>query len=516
MSRKPDLSSLLLLTALLFGGIVRLYPAFANAFPLNDGGMFYSMAQDLNTNRFALPETTTYNQAEIPFTYPPFGFYIAALLSTLAPDSDLTVFLYLPALINSLAMLAFFLFAKEMLNSRLSAAATTLFYVLLPHSFVWQIMGGGITRAFGILFLLLMFWQLIQLFKNNRPTHLLFAILFGAGAVTSHPQTALHAALGGFLLFLFFGRTQRGFISAALTGMGVVLLSAPWWLVTLSRHGLAPFLSASETSPRTLQSYISLVSINTLEDYLAIPILALAIIGGLFVGQAGMGRWFPLTWAGLAVLLDPRGGDGFALMALLLLAGGGLIKLSAWLNQMQADAPAAVMMKRKSLGLLLGLTIWLLFGAIIFDFQLVNTSLKPADLDVIEWVERNVPDGSTFALATGREFSMTDPFQEWFPALTRQHSLTTIQGLEWTLAGDFFAWYEQLTAFQKCADMTCVAEWSLRNHVRFDYLIVLIPPENETGGLAGSLASLGLSARASDSLTLLFESDHALVFEVKK
>jgi hypothetical protein len=111
---------------------------------------------------------------------------------------------------------------------------------------------------------------------------------------------------------------------------------------------------------------------------------------------------------------------------------------------------------------------------------------------------------------------MTDPFQEWFPALTRQHSLTTIQGLEWTLAGDFFAWYEQLTAFQKCADMTCVAEWSLRNHVRFDYLIVLIPPENETGGLAGSLASLGLSARASDSLTLLFESDHALVFEVKK
>jgi hypothetical protein len=135
---------------------------------------------------------------------------------------------------------------------------------------------------------------------------------------------------------------------------------------------------------------------------------------------------------------------------------------------------------------------------------------------MIEWVNENVDEGKTFALATGREFSMTDPLQEWFPALTGRKSLTTMQGLEWTLAGDFFPWYEQLTEFQKCADMTCVESWSARNNVNYEYLIVLIPAETENGGLFDSLRSLGVSARESESHMLVFESEHVLVFEHKK
>ena len=111
---------------------------------------------------------------------------------------------------------------------------------------------------------------------------------------------------------------------------------------------------------------------------------------------------------------------------------------------------------------------------------------------------------------------MTDPLQEWFPALTEQKSLTTMQGLEWTYGEKFFPWYEQLTEFQKCSDMTCVKNWSARNNVDYDYLIVLIPAENETGGLADSLKRLGVSAHASDTLNLIFESEHAMIFEIKR
>ena len=46
MNRKLDFPALLLFTALLFGAIVRFYPAITNGFPLNDGGMFYTMVQD--------------------------------------------------------------------------------------------------------------------------------------------------------------------------------------------------------------------------------------------------------------------------------------------------------------------------------------------------------------------------------------------------------------------------------------------------------------------------------------
>jgi hypothetical protein len=127
-----------------------------------------------------------------------------------------------------------------------------------------------------------------------------------------------------------------------------------------------------------------------------------------------------------------------------------------------------------------------------------------------------VEDGRTFLLSTGREFSMSDPMQEWFPALTKQHSTTTLQGLEWTLSEKFFPWYEQLTHFQRCADLDCVVSWSAANNVDYDYLIVTIPPKEDESDFENSLRSLALSALASDSHALIYESKTALIFEAIK
>jgi len=135
---------------------------------------------------------------------------------------------------------------------------------------------------------------------------------------------------------------------------------------------------------------------------------------------------------------------------------------------------------------------------------------------MIEWVNSNVEDGKTFLLSTGREFSMSDPMQEWFPALTRQRSVTTLQGLEWTLAERFFPWYEQLVVFQHCADVSCVSQWSANNNVDYDYLIVTIPPKEDKSEFGRSLRSLALSTRNSASYALVYESENALVFEVKR
>ncbi len=156
-----------------------------------------------------------------------------------------------------------------------------MIYALSPRAFIWQVMGGGITRAFGILFLLLFLWQAVQLIQEYHiiRNSALLTILFGAGAVLSHPQTALHAALGGALIFIFYGRNKRGIISALFAGLGVALLTAPWWGTVLSRYGLQPFLSAGQTSQRTLESYLAILKLDGLGDYLFIPTLLLAIIG---------------------------------------------------------------------------------------------------------------------------------------------------------------------------------------------------------------------------------------------
>ncbi len=165
--------------------------------------------------------------------------------------------------------------------------------------------------------------------------------------------------------------------------------------------------------------------------------------------------------------------------------------------------------------LLFGSAFYFIVLAGISDFQLINTSLKPADLEMINWVNSNVEDRQAFLLSTGREYSMSDPMQEWFPALTKQHSITTLQGLEWILSDKFFPWHEQLVDFQHCADLNCVSSWSSINDIRYDYLFVAIPPQEDESKSAQALRNLALSARNSDSHRLVYESKTALVFETR-
>ncbi|HQX00922.1 MAG TPA: hypothetical protein PLQ94_02355, partial [Anaerolineales bacterium] len=70
--------------------------------------------------------------------------------------------------------------------------------------------------------------------------------------------------------------------------------------------------------------------------------------------------------------------------------------------------------------------------------------------------------------------------------------------------------------FQHCADVNCVSEWSARNHIEYDYLIVTIPSENDNSEMVNSLQGLGLSARTSALHLLVYESGNALVFELAK
>jgi hypothetical protein len=514
MNRKLDWPVLFLFTALLFGAVVRFVPVLSNGFPLNDGGMFFTMIRDLKASHYILPQFTTYNFADIPFAYPPLGFYIAASLSDLLHISVLQILLWLPALVNTLSILVFYKLAEQILPSRISASLAVLVYSLSSRAFLWQVMGGGITRAFGVLFLLLMLWQAVQLFREYSYKRLLLTIVFGACTVLSHPQTALHAVLGGALIFLFYVRNKRGIISALLVGVGVVLLTAPWWGTVLLRYGFGTLLSAGQTSQRTLEFYLALLGFNELGDYLFIPTLLFVLIG---VWVASNRREFLLlTWALLAYLIDPRGGDGVALLAESMLAGLGLLKLSAWISRSDGEQPEGVMMKRASQVLVFGSVFYFILAASISDFQLINTSLKSEDIKMIGWINSNVADGKTFLLSTGREFSMSDPMQEWFPALTKQRSATTLQGMEWTLAGRFFPWYEQLVDFQHCADVNCVSQWSKSNNVGYNYLIVTIPSKDDESDFGKSLRSLALSTRSSDSYALVYESRSALVFEVKK
>jgi hypothetical protein len=67
---------------------------------------------------------------------------------------------------------------------------------------------------------------------------------------------------------------------------------------------------------------------------------------------------------------------------------------------------------------------------------------------------------------------MTDPLQEWFPALADRHSATTLQGLEWTLGGKFYSRWDELSALQSCCDVACVDDMTSQPGIEYDYVIL--------------------------------------------
>lgn len=79
-SRKVPGEYLTLVAAIGLGALVRLLPVVAREFPLNDGGLFCRMTEDLVASGFRMPLMTTYNGGGIPFGYPPLGFYILGSL----------------------------------------------------------------------------------------------------------------------------------------------------------------------------------------------------------------------------------------------------------------------------------------------------------------------------------------------------------------------------------------------------------------------------------------------------
>lgn len=67
---------------------------------------------------------------------------------------------------------------------------------------------------------------------------------------------------------------------------------------------------------------------------------------------------------------------------------------------------------------------------------------------------------------------MTDPLQEWFPALADRRSQTTLQGLEWTLGSSFASHVSKLVDLQTCESRYCVDTWSNQNETPFSHLIL--------------------------------------------
>lgn len=499
LSREQQWVILLLGLAILLGGVVRFAPTLSGGFPVNDGGMFYSAVQDLIDNHFVLPEFMSYNHLYIPFIYPPFGFYVAGLFAYLFNIDLLEIFRFLPALVSMLTIPIFFLLASKILKSRVSGSLATILYALLPRSMAWLIMGGGLTRGFGMLFFLLALYNACQMFSTGSRKYILFTSLSTALGVLAHPETTVYLAMGLILTWFFMGRTRTGFAKIFIAGFVSLLFVLPFELFVIQRHGLEPLLSASRTGGHSWFFVFHWLTGSFSEEPFISIITVLSLIG-LAVQVARKDYYLPLFLL-LPAIVQPRSQANIAVLPIAMLAAIGLTEIV--LPGLMRSANRSRGVTGRSINwyddpsrlprIVIGFLVFISFFYAFYysTVILTKTILGEEDRTAFEWVSEFTPVYSSFLVITGCGDWFLDPVNEWFPSMTGRTSLTTVQGKEWIYLGNFSDLYAITQAGQRCIDSTdqCLLEFAGElDAIDFDYIYISTSSDKTTRSISSGLA----------------------------
>lgn len=465
-----------LLACLALAAAVRGFHVLRAPFPLNDGGLFYAMARDIQANHFLLPATTSYNGDEIPFSYSPLGLYLAAVVDLLTPASMLDVVAVLPLIGSVLSVWAFWRLACLLLPGRTAALLATAAFALAPRAFVWLVMGGGLTRSFGLAFALLAVAEIVRATERDggRRAVANAGILLGLTALT-HLETAVFAAATVMVFACFRPRARAMPVGvAAMIGLAMTL---PWVLAVVGQHGPEPFLNATDHGGRMLDEWsfswrwlegmVRGGPVYTSEAYF--PLIGTLAVFGLLYSLATRRGFLP-AWLIVISFLELRGGYTFVMAPTALLAG---FMAAEFMDGIRAVKPPRVSTPSWPVLAVAGAcSLYMVVSALQTkeDEGRFLVTLPAADRDAMEWARGELPaDADVLVLPIRAWYG--DYAGEWFPALAERRSVATPQGYEWT--GQEFARRDQLHgALRECTTrgVECVTEFAKANGADYIYV----------------------------------------------
>ncbi len=511
----------------LIGLAIRMGPALQTNFPLNDGSLFYAMIIDLQEAGYALPSTTTYNFAEIPFAYPPMAFYITGLLGDIFQVSILTLVRILPSIISAMCIPVFYFLAKELTRSKIQIVFGTLIFALLPRVFAWHIMGGGITRSFGMLFAMLTMMYAYRFYIRHEKRHLPVLILVGSLTFATHSEATVHTVITVLVFYLWKDRSIKGLLYSLIIAGGILLLTSPWWGLVLSRYGIDPFIASINAARQdSVNPLVGLIIFFRFlfADEPFLSILSTLGLLGLFASLARKRTLLPV-WMFTLHLVEPRGGSLYMMIPLALMAGYAMetVVLPAIRTENEKNIlPGSL---EKELEHILGgkvtrYFVMFIFVMFIFAYSLMSAfsigqkiktefSLTTSDLDAFTWVRENTATGSQFALVTG-QLPLRDAWSEWFPVLAGRPSQASVFGYEWVNDGLFDVRVEAYKKLQACKDqdVSCIEEWTQSNNVQISYLYV-------RGKVGEEKVPLSIFLEQSSNYDLVFKNKETSIFRVR-
>lgn len=512
---------LLLFFSIILGGTLRLGSVLASIFPLNDGGLFFTMTQDLIANGFHLPAYTSYNNLQIPFTYPPLGFYLTGLITFVTGWNLLDVMRVLPALFSTLAIPAFYLLAREISENDYQLGTSVLIFSLLPPTIEWLIMGGGITRSPAFFFSLLSIWSFLRLFNLKKPVDLILAISFSSITLLLHPEAIIHTAAAGIVIFIYRGWNKSGVKKALLVAVFILLISSPWWLSVIYTHGLSPFQAAASTGSYEWDNYIGLLFFSFTGETGIRSIAVLALLG-FFIELAKRRSILPL-WLLLTFVIGPRSASLYLSPVIALLASTTISKISVLIDTVspiiQDTPPSKTILSSKLSGVLL--TILILYWIFSTITTITNVSgkysLKSEDISTMSWVKTNTEMDSRFLILTGQPI-FQDPISEWFPAQSNRQSLATVQGREWLIEENFYDVMDRSNELRACVyqDLNCVQNWLEKNKMTPDYLLLKKVIHSNLADVPIIFTQLSEQLNQSEDFSLVYDSKTINIYKLLK
>jgi hypothetical protein len=512
-----ELAKLILLAALIFGGWLRFLPVQQAGFPVNDGGMFYSMIEDLYANHFLLPQYTTYNLSNIPFAYPPLGFYLGALLKALGLETIQTL-IFLPPILSTLAILAFFVFAYQFFKENwLHAALATLSFALIPRSYSWFVMGGGLTRSLGQLFLLLFLAGLLRSYHAPTPRQLLLTGILGSLAILSHPEISIHAFAASVIFWWFHSKTRQGFIHSIAIGSISIGIASLWWGTVLWQHGITPFINALQTGIHSniVERLINIIPFTFAEEPFVAIVTALGMIGMAY--QITNKNYFLSVWLLVHFIAQPRSAEAIAIYPLSLLCALAIREVIFPMITHGKDIKNGVSIeqtqKKRTIVLTAVFAIYLLLGGHHYSTGLSRYYLSHDERQAMEWVTKNTQEESRFLVLAVSENVMANYAAEWFPALAKRHSPLTLQGSEWTQGREFYENFLLWNKLGHCLHISfdCAQTILLTENINFDYIYIAQPVRayfddgNDTLPIITDL-------KKSNQFKLVFENKMVFIF----
>ena len=464
------LGPILLAVAVISGALVRGLPLLGTDFPLGDGGLFATMIGDISANGLVPPAFTSYNGGGLPFAYPPLAFEFAAILQSAFGISTVDLLRVVPMIVSVATIPACFLFLRRLMNDENSAALATVAFAVAPRSYAWLIVGGGLTRSFGLLFALLALWQAIGLLQHGGQRRAIATGAFAGLTALSHLSAAVFLVATATILAWRYRRAIP--LRGIGTALGVaILIAGPWQLLVISRHGFGPLLAAGGSRIADLpDAFYQLLNLRFTGEFLFAPVAILGAFGLIIAVLAGP-RWIAV-W--LVTLFVVTSGDAttYAMVPWAVLVAMA-VRRFIW--------PLAATRFRPVLATAtLGLAIMGSSGTSLYVDSPLH-SVPSATRAAMGDARGELTAGSQVLVVSGSRWGL-DSTAEWFPVLSGRESVATVQGNEFAPGGQWSRAIARAKALEECSEqgVGCLDEWSRKYGVAFD--AVFIPK----GWVAGS------------------------------